>query len=196
MEGSHLNKSQSKYYHTACLMDEALIALLEKKNYEYITVKEICDKAGVHRSTFYLHYETMEDLLSECIAYMGRKISLKFNKDGVLDKKRIETCPLEELKLLTPQYLLPYLQFVKENKQVFTAAVSQPSVLRTQEITRLLYDDFFEPILKRFQIPENERKYKITFYLGGLGAVILEWVKRGCRDEIEEIADILMKCVE
>ncbi|MBQ8872345.1 MAG: helix-turn-helix transcriptional regulator, partial [Clostridia bacterium] len=46
-------------------MDEALIRLLEKKNYEFITVKEICTKAGVNRSTFYLHYETMDDLLME-----------------------------------------------------------------------------------------------------------------------------------
>lgn len=59
MDGSKLNKAQSKYYNTACLMDEALIALLEKKNYEFITVKEICEKAGVNRSTFYLHYETI-----------------------------------------------------------------------------------------------------------------------------------------
>lgn len=33
-------------------MDEALILLLEDKDFEYITVKEICRKAGVNRSTF------------------------------------------------------------------------------------------------------------------------------------------------
>lgn len=42
-----MNKSESKYYHTALRMDEALIALLEKKDLEYITVKEICHQAGV-----------------------------------------------------------------------------------------------------------------------------------------------------
>ena len=47
-----MNKSESKYFNTAIRMDEALIALLEKKDFEYITVKEICDKAGVNRSTF------------------------------------------------------------------------------------------------------------------------------------------------
>ena len=31
----------------------------------YITVKEICEKAGVNRSTFYLHYENTTDLLQE-----------------------------------------------------------------------------------------------------------------------------------
>ena len=60
-----MNKSESKYYNTALLMDEALLVLLEKKEYEFITVKEICEKAGVNRSTFYLHYETIDELLEE-----------------------------------------------------------------------------------------------------------------------------------
>ena len=54
-----MNKSESKYFNTALCMDEALISLLKVKDLEYITVKEICEKAGVNRSTFYLHYETI-----------------------------------------------------------------------------------------------------------------------------------------
>lgn len=54
-----MNKNESKYYNTALLMDEALIQLLEKKEFEYISIKEICEKAGVNRSTFYLHYDRM-----------------------------------------------------------------------------------------------------------------------------------------
>ena len=65
-----MNKSESKYYNTACLMDQALLLLLEKKDFDYITVKEICEKAGVNRSTFYLHYETIDDLLMESIDYL------------------------------------------------------------------------------------------------------------------------------
>ena len=57
-----MNKSESKYFNTALLMDEALLFLLEKKDFEFISIKEICDKAGVSRSTFYLHYENMNDL--------------------------------------------------------------------------------------------------------------------------------------
>lgn len=33
-------------------------------------VKEICEKAGVNRSTFYLHYETLGDLLQETTEYI------------------------------------------------------------------------------------------------------------------------------
>ena len=58
-----MNKNESKYFNTAQKMDEALITLLEKKELAYITVSEICKEAGVNRSTFYLHYETIQDLL-------------------------------------------------------------------------------------------------------------------------------------
>ena len=44
-----MNKSESKYFNTAAKMDEALIALLEKKDFEYISVKEICEAADVNR---------------------------------------------------------------------------------------------------------------------------------------------------
>ena len=70
-----MNKSESKYFNTALRMDEALIELLEKKDLEYITVKEICQQAGVNRSTFYLHYETISDLLRETMEMVNQRIS-------------------------------------------------------------------------------------------------------------------------
>lgn len=45
-----MNEFNSKYFKTALRMDEVLIALLEKKDLEYITVKEICEEADVNRS--------------------------------------------------------------------------------------------------------------------------------------------------
>lgn len=61
---------QSKYFETAARMDEAFLDLLAEKDLEFITVKEICRRAGVNRSTFYLHYETLGDLLDECCEWM------------------------------------------------------------------------------------------------------------------------------
>ena len=46
-----MNRSESKYFVTAARMDAAFLALLEEKEFAYITVKEICEKAGVNRST-------------------------------------------------------------------------------------------------------------------------------------------------
>ena len=47
-----MNRQESKYQYTASLMDEALLLLLEQKDYDAITVKVVCQKAGVNRSTF------------------------------------------------------------------------------------------------------------------------------------------------
>lgn len=70
-----LTRSESKYFVTATKMDEAFLRLLEKKDISYITVKEICETAGVNRSTFYLHYETISDLLSESVNYLNDQFS-------------------------------------------------------------------------------------------------------------------------
>ena len=47
-----MNKSESKYFHTAERMDEALLSLLLEKDFEYITVKDVCARAGANRSPF------------------------------------------------------------------------------------------------------------------------------------------------
>ena len=73
-----MNKSESKYFNTALRLDEALIALLEKKDLQYITVKEICHQAGVNRSTFYLHYETIADLLDETLEMVNQRFRSYF----------------------------------------------------------------------------------------------------------------------
>ena len=65
-----MNKNESKYFNTAVKMDKALLELLEKKDFEYITIKEICALAEVNRSTFYLHYENTSDLLKETTQYI------------------------------------------------------------------------------------------------------------------------------
>ena len=194
MKSNKLNKSESKYYNTACLMNEALILLLEKKEYSFITIKEICEKAGVNRSTFYLHYNTIDDLLSETIEYVGKKIHKKFN-NKVLDKQTIENSKLEDLYFVTPEYLLPYLEFLRENKAIYKIAYSQPNVLKEQYIVSHLFKNIFEPILDRFLVPREEQKYMMSFYLNGMSAVMIEWIKNDCKVETQTILNILMKCL-
>ena len=194
MESNKLNKSESKYYNTACLMDEALILLLEKKEYSFITIKEICKKAGVNRSTFYLHYETIDALLSECIEYIGNKINKKFS-NKVIDKQVIKDSKLEDLLLITPEYLLPYLEFLRENKAIYKIAYSQPNVFKEQYIVNHLHKNIFEPILNRFLVPKNEQKYMMSFYLSGMGSLMVEWIKNDCKEDIQTIVNIATKCL-
>ena len=186
-----MNKSESKYANTARLMDKALLLLLEKKKFEYITVKEVCKKAGVNRSTFYLHYENLCDLLSESINYITTEMWRQFDSDSTIRKSEIEEMPLQQLKLFTPQYLIPFLNFVKQNKKVFVAAANEPVTFRVQNTFQKLYSEIFEPILRRFGVADWKKNYVMMFYLKGTFSVITEWVKNDCRETAEEIAELL-----
>lgn len=109
-----MNKSESKYFATAVRMDEAFLKLLGKKDFAYITVKEICEAAGVNRSTFYLHYETMADLLSESVSHMNEQFLAYMKKDSEAFVAKLRDCPLDELYLITPEYLTPYSVTLKK----------------------------------------------------------------------------------
>ena len=102
-----MNKSESKYFHTALRMDEALIALLEEKDLEYITVKEICRLAGVNRSTFYLHYETIADLVEETLEMINQRFRSYFPQEEEEILGDMGSRDRDDLVLVTREYLLP-----------------------------------------------------------------------------------------
>ena len=102
-----MNKSESKYFNTAIKMDKAFLALLEEKDFEYITVKELCKRADVNRSTFYLHYENMTDLLAESIEYMYDDFLSYFKIKVANFLESIGKCPIEDLVLVSSKYLTP-----------------------------------------------------------------------------------------
>ena len=190
-----MNKSESKYFNTALLMDNALISLLEKKDFQYISVKEICRKAGVNRSTFYLHYETIGDLLEEATEYIFDRFYSSFDKKPGKISEQIDTAPLEELILINNDYLIPYLNFIKEHKAVFNAFMSNPECMKSQWHYSKMKQHIFKPILGRFNIPQNLQNYLITYYISGTIAVIKEWVGGNCKERAEEIAEIIISCV-
>lgn len=49
------------------LLQEALIALIQEKGYEQITVQDLSKRSTLNRSTFYLHYRDKYDLLYQTV---------------------------------------------------------------------------------------------------------------------------------
>ena len=176
-------------------MDEALITLLEKKDFEYITIKEICHAAGVNRSTFYLHYENTSDLLKETTRYIIDK-HLQYYE---IDKKRMsldfENCKLNELIFITNKYLAPYLTFIKENQRIFKVSIKQFNSMNMDKVYKDMFEHIFNPILCRFHVPECERAYVMKFYLTGVFAIIMEWLEKNCSDKMEDVIKIIIDCV-
>lgn len=190
-----MNKSESKYFATAVRMDEAFLELIEKKDFAYITVKEICEKAGVNRSTFYLHYETVGDLLAESAQHIIDEFITYMPHDTVEFLNRLQVRPLEELYLITPEYLAPYLTYIKEHRRVFKATVEQASALRMTDAYQKLSRHVFIPILNRFGVPPEDQKYVLQFHISGLMAIINDWLKDDCRDSIEHIISVMQRCI-
>lgn len=191
-----MNKSESKYFATAVRMDEAFLSILEKKDLAYITVKEICEKAGVNRSTFYLHYETVADLLSESVSYMNEHFLSYMKKDSSAFVIKLRTCPLEELYLITPEYLTPYLNYVKENRRLFHTALENAETLRLEDSYNELFRHIITPILERYGVAVNDRPYILAFYMKGLVAIISEWLKNDCADSVDYIAGVIQRCAK
>lgn len=190
-----MNKSESKYFNTALRFDKALLSLLEKKPFAYITIREICEEAGVNRSTFYLHYENTGDLLKEATAYMLDNFSSYFPTESESVAAGYGNCDLQELNFINDSYLHPYLSFVRENRRLFSAVLSQPTAFDSNAIFQRLFDNIFHPILNRFHYPEEEQRYVMMFYLNGITAILGEWLKEDCRKSIEEVSAIIRRCI-
>lgn len=190
-----MNKSESKYFNTALRMDEALLALLEEKDLEYITVKEICHRAGVNRSTFYLHYETIADLVNETLEMINQRFLSYFPQQEEEVLGNLSTREREELILVTGEYLLPYLRFIRDNKKVYRAAFRNPGSMQAYARYGELKQRILGPILERFAIPAAHRPYYMAYYVEGIIAIIKEWLRQDCGDEVEIIAHIIQSCV-
>ena len=186
-----MNKSESKYFNTATKMDLALISLLKKKPFEYITVSEICETASVNRSTFYLHYETISDLLDETTRYLLDDFRSYFPTDTI----NLVCCDRNELVFVCDKYLTPYLTYIKNHKEVFGTAITHNKILKFEDVHKRLFDNIFNPILDRFHYSSNTRQYVMMYYLNGINAIVLEWLKNGCDKSIAEISEIISVCI-
>lgn len=195
-----MNKSESKYFSTAARMDKAFLELLGKKDFAYITIKEICETAGVNRSTFYLHYETMTDLLSESVSYVNKDFLTYIENHLECSPERfvegIKDYPDDELYLITPEYLMPYLDYIKEHKRLFCALVENAAVLRLDKSYERMFCHVFMPILDRYNVPEHDRQYIMAFHMQGLMAIIAEWLKNDCNESTEYISYLIQRCVK
>ena len=182
-----MDKSESKYFHTARRMDEALLLLLREKDFEYVTVKEICAKAQVNRSTFYLHYETIGDLLHETIQWINEKFNSSYSQKEIAIKGK----SLEELFFMTDEWLIPYLNFIKENKHIYKAIHMNAAVFGVEKAFKNFFGNVFSPILSEYGIAEKQHVYIMDFYRYGLTAVIMRWVENDCTEPVAYIADII-----
>ncbi len=63
-EVQELSRQQLKSQETKAKIFRAAKNILQKKGYEQLSIKNICEEAGVSNGSFYHHFKTKDDLLS------------------------------------------------------------------------------------------------------------------------------------
>lgn len=60
-----MKNEDTRVQYTKKVLHNAILELLKEKSIDKVTVKEICETAGLNRGTFYLHYNSPADLLKD-----------------------------------------------------------------------------------------------------------------------------------
>jgi AcrR family transcriptional regulator len=109
---------------TRKLLQSALLDLLKERDLEAISVTDICDRAMIHRTTFYKHYEDKFDLLNQGMAQTFRELSkgLPAPEEAV-----IPTSPNQP-----PQNLVRLFQHAADNPTFYALVRSGPVTFRKQ----------------------------------------------------------------
>lgn len=86
-----MTKSDRRVERTRELLQKALIELIGERGYDAITIQDIVDRAQVGRTTFYLHYNSKDELFLSCHEAIVREFHI-----GLLH-------PLSREELLSPE---------------------------------------------------------------------------------------------
>ena len=133
-------------------MDAALIALLNEKDFEYITIKEICQKAGVNRSTFYFYYNDISDMM----------IQLQDEIFSVFEEKVLNPSASFITVEDFTNYCIRFLLFCKEYENICKFVISNdPNNNLANKIRKCLLEKVPDSD-KVF--PENDPKRYLTCY--------------------------------
>lgn len=77
-------KTDRRTLYTLRVIKDTFLKLINQKNYSKITVSELCREAEITRSTFYLHYNTITDVLNDVL---DDALQLSKNTDSISASK-------------------------------------------------------------------------------------------------------------
>ena len=146
---------------------EAFIQLLATRNLEDITISQLTKKAGVNRSTFYLHYLDKQDFLEQL--------------------KEETSYPKEALEAI--------LSYFQENSAFFSEIAKNPSFRFADNIRSFILGMIESTprsrpvIVAAYQMPE---RYAITMYVSGLTGLIVDWIINGTQESPQQLTKIIL----
>jgi AcrR family transcriptional regulator len=151
----------------------ALIELIAKREYDAITVEDICAKAGVGRSTFYAHYTGKDDLKRSGMTTLRRELSASV--DGA--KATGESLA----------FSLPLLRHARAHVGHYRAMLGSRGGAISLAVVRKLVTEYVRREVDAVSVAGPVRTATIAFIAGGYLAVLTQWLDGGAVEDPAEI---------
>lgn len=161
------------------LLKNALMDLLsEKGSVTKISVRELCERADLNRSTFYAHYSEPKELLEEVEAELLDATREHLQKIGA------------ENDIGAHRYLLSFLIYIKENDKPFrTLLIDAGDPEFRSKFMQQSIIQFVENL--NISFPKNQEQYIYSYILNGSTGVIIQWMRSDYSIDENALVDLL-----
>ena len=161
------------------LFKNALMDLLkEKGSVAKISVRELCDRAELNRSTFYAHYQEPNDLLIEIETELLDATEEHLKKIGA------------ENDIGAHKYILSFLQYIRQNDKSFRTLLidSTDPEFRSRFMQQSIIQ-FVDNL--RIELPKELEQYIFSYILNGSTGIIIQWIRSDYAADENEIVNLL-----
>jgi AcrR family transcriptional regulator len=167
--------TDARVLHTRAALRNALLALIVERGWDGIGIRDICQRAGVGRSTFYTHFADKEELLFSGFDDLRRRLRPSF---------RTGHAPLDFARGL--------IEHAGENKRMFRALIGKrASQLATRQMLRVIADLIREDLAS--SLPGEKLEPIVQFLAGGLIELLVWWVETRSSLAGEDIDSIFQR---
>lgn len=177
---SEKNSANQRVMLTKRLIREALLEMLKTRNINKISIRELCQVAGINRTTFYNHYGSQYDVLNEIAEMYIQNTSFTVVNDLAAGKNIVEC-------------LTQVLQYIKDNLEFAKLILDLNNYDLINHITISL-PQFDNMVIKH--LPENldlEEKKAIASYVQyGTVRLLKEWILSDCLKSPEEEVKLIL----
>ena len=149
-----------------------------------ITVREICERTGIHRSTFYAHYRDVFDLVEKVERGMSRQLTETFFRK--LDEKSPARDCFAEIFAFIREHREFYLYYLTESRQYGVLQLAWETVRDRAAAVSAGPEKFGAQTTE-------EMEYHGVFFLVGMTAVVRMWLQKGCPEEPEALYDLIRR---
>lgn len=162
-------KNNSRRRESREKIGKVFVELLQTRELNQITVSDICKKADLNRSTFYANYLDVYDLADQVRTELENEFGDLF---ADYDTAAEDTGAVRMFR------------HIQENQLFY------------KTYFKLCYDEKhlifnYDPVQAEKEFENRDLKYHIEFFRNGLNAIIKLWMKDGCVETPEEMAEIL-----